>query len=62
MDVLFGDVNASHAVNSTDVSQVKLLSGAAVTGSNFRNDVNANGAINSSDVSSVKIASGTALP
>ena len=62
MDVLFGDVNANRSVNSTDVSQVKLQSGTAVTGSNFRNDVGANGAINSSDVSSVKMASGTALP
>jgi hypothetical protein len=62
MDVLFGDVGGNRTVNSTDVSQVKLQSGVAVTGSNFRNDINANGAINSSDVSSVKLASGTALP
>jgi hypothetical protein len=62
MDVLWGDANASHSVNSTDVSQVKLQSGTPVTASNFRNDIGANGAINSSDVSTVKQASGTALP
>jgi dockerin type I repeat protein len=60
--VLFGDVGGNRTVNSTDVSQVKLQSGTAVTAANFRNDVGANGAINSSDVSTVKLASGTALP
>jgi hypothetical protein len=62
MSVLAGDTNGNGTVNASDVSQTKLQSGSAVTGSNFRTDVNANGAINASDVSSVKTRSGTSLP
>ena len=62
MGVLSGDTTGNGTVNSTDVSQTKLQSGAVVGVSNFRNDVTVNGGINSSDVSSVKAKSGTALP
>lgn len=62
MGVLAGDTGGNGTVKATDVSQAKLQSGRAVTGSNFRNDVNVNGSINATDVSSVKSKSGTALP
>jgi CSLREA domain-containing protein len=62
MGVLLGDTTGNGSVNATDVSQTKLQSGQAVTGSNFRTDVNGNGSINATDVSSVKLKSGTALP
>jgi hypothetical protein len=62
MGVLSGDTTGSGSVNATDVSQTKLQSGQAVTGSNFRTDVNTNGSINATDVSAVKLRSGTALP
>ena len=62
MGVLLGDTTANRAVNSSDISQTKNQSGAAVDTSNFRADVTASGGINSSDVSSVKAKSGTALP
>lgn len=62
MGVLSGDTNGNGSVNATDVSQAKLQSGQALTGSNFRNDINVNGSINATDVSSVKLRSGTALP
>ena len=62
MAVLPGDTNGGGSVNATDVSQTKLQSGQAVTGTNFRTDVNANGSINATDVSLVKLKSGTALP
>ena len=41
MAVLVGDISYNGAVNSSDVSQVKLQSGQPVTSSNFRTDVNA---------------------
>jgi hypothetical protein len=59
---LLGDASGNGSVNGSDVSQVKLQSGQAVTASNFRNDVNANGSINGTDISAVKLKSGTALP
>jgi dockerin type I repeat protein len=62
LGVLLGDANGNGSVNATDVSQAKLQSGQAVTGSNFRNDVTVSGSINATDVSSVKLKSGTALP
>jgi hypothetical protein len=62
MSVLPGDTIANGSVNATDVSQTKLQSGQAITGTNFRADVNANGSINATDVSLVKLKSGTALP
>ena len=58
---LFGDVNNSRAVNSSDISAMKARSGETTTTANFRNDVNTSGAINSSDISAVKARSGTAL-
>ena len=62
MGVLLGDVSGNGVVNGSDVSQVKLQSGQAISGSNFRNDVTVNGTINGSDVSAVKLKSGTGLP
>jgi N-acetylneuraminic acid mutarotase len=62
MGVLAGDTTGNGSVNASDVTQTKLQSGQAVTGSNFRNDVTSNGSINASDISSVKQRSGTALP
>ena len=62
MAVLPGDTNAGGSVNSSDISQTKLQSGQAATGTNFRTDVNASGSINATDVSLVKLKSGTALP
>jgi len=62
MSRLLGDSNGNRAVNASDVSQTKGLSGQAVTSANFRSDVNANGAINAGDVSLVKANSGHAVP
>jgi hypothetical protein len=59
---LRGDGNASRTVNTTDIGQVKSISGAAIMSTNFRFDVNANGAINASDVGLVKASSGNILP
>ncbi len=59
MGVLLGDTVANRAVNSTDVSQVKLKSGQAADATNFRNDITVNGTINATDVSSVKLKTGT---
>ncbi len=62
MGVLAGDTTGNGTVTASDVSQVKLQSGQAVTGVNFREDVVVNGSITASDVSAVKLNSGTALP
>jgi hypothetical protein len=62
MSILIGDTSGNGAVTATDVTQTKLQSGQAVTGSNFREDVIVSGAINGTDVSAVKLNSGTALP
>jgi dockerin type I repeat protein len=62
MGVLAGDVNASTTVNGTDVSAVKLQSGGATNGVNFRTDLNASGTINGTDISIAKLASGNGLP
>jgi hypothetical protein len=62
MGVLLGDTTGNGSVNGSDVSQTRLQSGQALSGSNFRSDVTVNGLINGSDISSVKLKSGTALP
>jgi hypothetical protein len=62
MGVLSGDTNASGAVDSSDLTQVKSQSGQPLTSANFREDVNSDGVINASDISIVKMKSGTALP
>ena len=49
-------------VTSSDVSQTKLQTGNAVSGSNFREDVVVNGVINGSDVSLVRSRVGSAFP
>ena len=62
MGMLLGDTNGNRSVNASDITQTKIQSGQAATGSNFRTDVNVNGVVNASDVSLVKVRSGTALP
>ena len=62
VNILAGDTTGNKMVNSSDVTQTKLLSAAPVTIANFRSDVTANGAINSSDISEVKADSGHSLP
>jgi hypothetical protein len=62
MGVLAGDTNADHFVDSADISQTKSLSGAAVTGSNYREDLNVDGFHDSADIALVKSKTGTALP
>ena len=58
--VLSGDTDASGAVNSSDLAQVKSQAGQPVTSANFREDVNSDGIINATDVSSaVKLKSGS---
>ena len=60
--ILQGDVNGSRVVNSTDIVQVKSVSGQPVNASNFRRDVNASGVVNSTDIVITKSRSGSALP
>ena len=60
--VLVGDTTANGQVNSSDVTDTKAQSGAAVSQANCRQDVTLNGSINSTDVALVKSRSGTALP
>jgi subtilisin-like proprotein convertase family protein len=62
MNVLLGDTTGNKTVNATDVSQVKLQSGVAVSAANFRNDTNVSGTINATDVSQVKLNSGHGVP
>jgi hypothetical protein len=62
MGVLLGDVNGNGFVNSSDIGQVKSLSGQSVRGSNYRSDINGDGFLNSTDIALVKSKSGTALP
>jgi hypothetical protein len=62
MGVLLGDVTANGIVNSSDISAVKLQTGAETNSGNFRRDVTANGVINGSDVSLVKTSAGATLP
>lgn len=62
LSVLAGDVNASGAVNATDIALAKSTSGSTASAQNFRADVIATGSINSSDVGAVKAASGNVLP
>jgi hypothetical protein len=53
MDVLVGDVNASHQVDSGDVFLVQKQNGQAlppVGSADFRRDINANGSVDSGDV------------
>jgi hypothetical protein len=58
MSVLLGDTTGNGVVNSSDVSETKLLSGTAAAS---RNDVVVNGTISSSDISLIKLNSGMAL-
>jgi hypothetical protein len=59
---LAGDVNGAGGVNTSDIGQVKSLSGQGVTSRNFRSDVNTSGTINSTDIGIVKSRSGNSLP
>jgi hypothetical protein len=62
MNVLLGDTSGNKIVNSTDVSQTKLQSGAPISATNFRSDNTVNGTINATDVSQVKLNSGHGVP
>jgi hypothetical protein len=62
MNVLVGDINASKAVNSSDIGTVKTQSGVPVTAANFRADVAVSGSINASDIGLVKSRSGQSVP
>jgi hypothetical protein len=59
---LVGDLNGSGGVTSSDIGQVKSLSGQTVTSENFRADVNASGGVTSTDIGLVKSKSGSTLP
>lgn len=58
---LRGDVNNNRAVDSNDVSAVKVRSGLVASTTNVRFDVGASGAINASDIAAVKSRIGNAL-
>ncbi|MBL0125050.1 MAG: hypothetical protein IPP88_20850 [Betaproteobacteria bacterium] len=58
---LRGDVNNNRAVDSNDVSAVKVRSGLAASTTNVRFDVGTSGAINASDIAAVKSRIGNAL-
>ena len=62
MGVLVGDRTANGSVTGSDISAVKLQSGSAIDGTNFRSDMNLSGTITGTDISITKLASGTALP
>ena len=62
MGVLIGDTTGNQAVNSSDISEVKLNAGMPVVAGNFRRDVTVSGSINSTDLSMVKTTAGTAIP
>jgi subtilisin family serine protease len=62
LNILAGDVGGNKTVNSTDVSQAKLQSGAPLSAANFREDVDVSGSINATDVSFVKLHSGSSVP
>jgi hypothetical protein len=57
-----GDITNDGAVNASDISSVKAVSGQTTEGGNFRNDVNVNGVITASDIGMVKAQSGINLP
>jgi hypothetical protein len=62
VSLLLGDVNVNGAVNSTDVSRAKAISGSRIERDTFKNDVSVNGIINSTDIGLIKPQSGTGLP
>ncbi len=64
---LYCDVNASNAVNNTDIVNVRGQLAQPLSGSNFTRDVNANGSINNTDIVNVrgqlgKTVTGTCAP
>ncbi|MEY2485865.1 MAG: hypothetical protein QOH39_1513 [Verrucomicrobiota bacterium] len=64
MDVLLGDVNASHQVDSGDVFLVQKQNGQALPPSgsaDFRRDINGNGSVDSGDVFTVQKQNPSAL-
>ncbi|MEP7154134.1 MAG: putative Ig domain-containing protein [Betaproteobacteria bacterium] len=62
MAFLVGDVNATRAVNASDISAVKAHDGFAVRKATMRFDLNADGVINNLDVLAVKLRSAKVLP
>jgi YVTN family beta-propeller protein len=59
---LVGDINASRAINATDISGMKARSGQPLDAANCRFDLNASGAINAGDIAAVKARAGQVLP
>lgn len=59
---LIGDVNNSGAVNSADISAIKVRAGELATSANFRFDLNASGEISVRDIGLAKERAGRALP
>ena len=62
VNMLIGDVSGNKTVNSSDIAQTKIQSGAAASGANFRTDVNISGTVGSSDLGQVKANAGHTLP
>ncbi len=62
VNMLVADINASKAVNASDIGAVKAQSGQSVTASNFRTDVAVSGSITASDIGLVKSRSGQSVP
>lgn len=61
MGVLFGDVNATGAVNSGDALATRTRSGETAAPTNFTHDVNCDGTINGGDAFTVRARSGDAI-
>jgi hypothetical protein len=62
MDVLWGDVNATHGVDGNDVSAVQAHTRQTTNQGNCRFDVNATGGIDGNDVSFTQSKTRTSLP
>jgi hypothetical protein len=62
MSILFGDVDASGRVDSSDTFQVRQQSLQSVNASNFRDDVDLSGRIDSNDAYITRQQSLTSLP
>jgi CSLREA domain-containing protein len=60
--VLLGDSNSDRVINSGDVLQTRIRSGAAANATNFRSDYNLDGTVNSGDTTIVRLRSGQSIP
>ena len=59
---LVGDLNNTHAVNASDISDAKTRGSQPTTASNFRFNVNTSGTIDVADIFAAKQRSGLVLP